>query len=152
MAIFEIRGPGAYERAYSSLARCVDAKGRSAFYARDRAREDDGSAIIQERQTFLHGEQCALYIDVEQPVKMLFGDFTERNKFTDAGVGENSVDFSLDLADCLVETIQVGQFCAVPLNGRHVGSNCRHGLIKCLPAAARDEDICALFDKELCRR
>src|SRR5580700_8389540 len=149
MAIFEIRGPGAYERAYSSLARCVDAKGRSAFYARDRAREDDGSAIIQERQTFLHGEQCALYIDVEQPVKMLFGDFTEGNKFANAGVGENNIDSPLHLTDCLVETIQVGQFCDVPLNARHVTADCPDSFVEFLLAAARDEDICTLFDEEL---
>src|SRR5712675_1435647 len=80
---------------------------------------------------------------------MLFGDFTERNKFTNAGVGENNIDSPLHLADCLVETIQVGQFCDVPLNARHVAADCRHGLIEFLLAAARDEDICTLFDEEL---
>src|SRR5712671_777883 len=149
MTIFEIRGPGAHERANCSLAGCVNAKGRSAFYARDRASENDGAAIVQERQTLLHREQCALYIDVEQPVKMLFGDFTEGNKFTNAGVGENNIDSPLHLTDCLVETIQVGQFGDVPLNARHVDADCRHGLIEFLLAAARDEDVCALFDEEL---
>src|ERR1700738_4807902 len=151
MTIFEIRGPGANERANRSLAGCVNAKGRSAFYARDRARENDGAAIIQERQTLLHREQCALYIDVEQPVKMLFGDITEGNKFTNAGIGENNIDSPLHLTGCLVETIQVGQFCDVPLNARHVAADCRHGLIEFLMAAARDEDICTLFGAELRR-
>src|SRR6266436_8580251 len=95
MTIFEIRGPGADERANCCLAGCVNAKGRSAFYARDRARENEGAAIIQERHTFLHREECALYIDVEQLVKMFFGGFTEGNKFTNAGVGENNVDSPL---------------------------------------------------------
>ena len=36
----------------------------------------------------MHSEQCALYIDVEQTVKMFFGDFTKGNKFANAGVGE----------------------------------------------------------------
>src|SRR5229473_1760836 len=150
MTIFEIRGPGAHERANRSLAGCVNAKGRSALYARDRAVENDGAAIIQERQTLLHREQCALYIDVEQPVKMLFGDFTEGNKFTSAGVGENNIDSPLRLTDCLVETIQVGQFCDVPLNARHVAADCRHGLVELLLASARDEDICPLFDEKFC--
>ena len=44
---------------------------------------------------------------------MFFGDFTKGNKFTNAGVGENNVDSPLHLTDCLVETIQVGQFCDV---------------------------------------
>src|SRR6266478_4013316 len=149
MTIFEIRGPGAHEGANCSLAGCVNAKGRSAFYARNRARENDGAAIIQERQALLHREQCALYIDVEQPVKMLFGDFTEGNKFTNTRVGENNIDSPLHLADCLVETIQVSQFCDVSLNARHIAADCRHGLIEFLLAAARDEDICTLFDEAL---
>src|ERR1700730_18644181 len=149
MTISEIRGPGAHERAKRSLARRINAKGRSAFHARDRARENDGATIIKERQTLLHREQCALYIDVEQPVKMLFGDFTEGNKFTNAGVGENNIDSPLQLADCLVETIQVGQCCDGPLNARRVAADCRPGLIEFLLAAARDEDICTLFDEEL---
>src|SRR5579862_8611269 len=115
MTIFEIRGPRAHERAKRSLARRINAKSRSAFYARDRARENDGAAIIKERQTFLHREQCALYIDVEQPVEMLFGDFTEGNKFTNAGVGENNIDSPFHVTDSLVETIQVGQFGDVSL-------------------------------------
>ena len=41
---------------------------------------------------------------------MLFGDFTEGNKFTNAGVGENNIDSHLHIADCLVETIKIGQF------------------------------------------
>src|ERR1700682_1939237 len=105
MTIFEIRGPGAHERANCSLAGRVNAKSWSAFYARDRARENDGAAIIQERQTLLHREERALYIDVEQPVKMLFGDSIKGNKFTNAGVGENNIDSPLHLTDRLVETI-----------------------------------------------
>src|SRR5260370_9082082 len=147
MTIFEIGGPGPHERANCSLAGCVNAKGRSAFYARDRARENDGAAIIQERQTLLPREECAPYIDVEQLVKMFFGGFTEGNKFPNAGVGENDIDSPFRLTDCLVETIQVGQFCDVPLNARHIAADCRHGLIEFLLAAALDEDRSPLFAK-----
>src|SRR5271170_4734595 len=152
MTIFEVRSPGAHERANCSLACRVNAKGRCAFYTRDRARENNGSAIIQERQTFLHREQCALYIDVEQLVKMLFGDLAKGTKFTNAGVGENNVDSPLNFSDSLVETIQVGQFCDVALNARHVTADCSHGLVEFFLAAASDEDVCALFDEELCCR
>src|SRR3979490_3277221 len=79
---------------------------------------------------------------------MRFGDFTEGNKFTNAGVGENNVDSPLHLTDCLVETIQVGQFCDVPLNARHVGADCRDSLVEFLLATARDEDIGPLFDEK----
>src|SRR6266446_315691 len=150
MTIFEIRGPGAHQRANCSLAGGVNAKGGSAFYARDRARENDGAAIIQEGQSFLNREECALYIDVEQPVKMLLGDFTEGNKFTNAGVGENNVDSPLHLTDCLVETIQVGQACDVPLNARHVTADCRDSLVEFLFAARHDEDIGTLLDEKFC--
>ena len=54
---------------------------------------------IQKWQALLYREQCALYIDVEQLVKMLLDDFTEGNKFADAGVGENSIDSCFHLAD-----------------------------------------------------
>src|SRR5258706_14744048 len=78
---------------------------------------------------------------------MLFGDCAEGNKFTNARVGENNIDLPLHLTDCLVETIQVGRFCDVPLNARHVAADCRHGVIEFLLAAARDEDICPLLTK-----
>src|SRR5260221_9893898 len=152
MTIFEIRGPGASERANCCLAGGVNAKGRSAFYARDRAVENDGAAIIQERQTLLHREQCALYVDVEEPVEMLFGHFTEGNKFPNAGVGENDIDSPIRLTDCLVKTIQIGQFGDVPLNAVHVHADCLNGLVELFLAAARDENICPLLDEELCRR
>ncbi len=45
------------------------------------------------------------YIDVEQPVKMLFGDFAEGNKFTDARIGENNIDSALYLTDCKGHTV-----------------------------------------------
>src|SRR6202048_641491 len=59
MMIFEIRGPGAHERANCSLAGCVNAKGRSAFYARDRALENDGAAVIQKRKPFCTVDNAA---------------------------------------------------------------------------------------------
>src|SRR6185436_20071450 len=81
---------------------------------------------------------------------MLFGDFTEGNKFTNTGIRENNIDSPLHLTDCLVETIQVGQFCDVTVTARHIAADCLHCLIEFFLAAARDEDICTLFDEKFC--
>src|ERR1700732_3414061 len=82
---------------------------------------------------------------------MLFGDGPQGNKFANACVGENNVDSALHLRDGLVKAIQVSQLGNVPLNSRNVGADCLHGLVEFLLAAARDEDIGALFDEKLCR-
>src|SRR6266446_4551375 len=81
---------------------------------------------------------------------MPFGHFAQGNKFSNAGVGENDIDSPLRLTDRLVETIQIGQVCHVPLNARHVAADCRYGLIEFLLAAARDEDIGTLLDEKFC--
>src|ERR1700730_16160233 len=82
---------------------------------------------------------------------MLFGDGSQRNEFANAGVGENNIDSPLHLRDDLVKTIKVGHFGNVSLNSGNVGADCLHGLVELLLAAARDEDIGALFDEKLCR-
>src|SRR5947209_7976154 len=81
---------------------------------------------------------------------MLFGDGPKGNKFADAGVGENNIDSPLHLRDDLVKTIKVSQLGNVSLNSRNVGADCLHGLVEFLLAAARDEDMGALFDEPFC--
>src|ERR1700730_1637635 len=81
---------------------------------------------------------------------MLFGDFTEGNKFTDAGVGEDNIDLSLHFADCLVEKVKIGHFGDVSLNTRRIGTDCLHGLVELLLAAPHDEDIGTFFDEQFC--
>jgi hypothetical protein len=56
-----------------------------------------------------------LYIDVEELVKVLFGDFIEGNEFTDAGVGKNNIDSALHLGHRLEKTIEICQFGDVSL-------------------------------------
>src|SRR5579863_6919208 len=150
MTIFEIRSPGAHERTDRRFAGCVNSEGRSAFYARDGTRKNDGAAIVQEGQSFLNREECALYIDIDQLVKMFFGDFTEGNEFTDAGVAEDNIDSSLRFGDSLVKTIKIGQFGDVSLNACRVAADCLHGLVEFLLAAPRDEDIRTFFDEQFC--
>jgi hypothetical protein len=80
----------------------------------------------------LNREECAPYIDVDQRVKMFFGDFTEGNEFADAGVGEDNIDSSLQFADCLVEKIKIGHSGDVSLNTRRIGTDRLHGLVEFL--------------------
>src|ERR1700726_519619 len=82
---------------------------------------------------------------------MFFRDGPKGNKFPNAGVGENNVDSPLHFRDGIVKTIKVSQLGNVSLNSRNVGTDCLHGLVEFLLAAARDEDIGALFDEKFCR-
>src|SRR4030088_739703 len=82
---------------------------------------------------------------------MLFGDDPKRNKFANAGIGENNIDSLLHPSDGLVETIKVGQFGNISLNATNVPADCLHGLVEFLLAAARDEDVGTLFDEKVCR-
>src|SRR5467141_584731 len=82
---------------------------------------------------------------------MLFGDGPKGNKFANAGVGENNIDSLLHIRDGLVKTIKISQLGNVSLNSRNVTADCLHGLVEFLLAAARDEDIGALFDEKFCR-
>src|SRR5882757_11100233 len=82
---------------------------------------------------------------------MLFGDGAKRDKFANAGVGENNVDSPLHLRDRLVKTIQVGEFGDVTLNTRNIAADCFHGLVEFLLAAAGDEDVGTFFHEKPCR-
>jgi len=81
---------------------------------------------------------------------MLFSDGAKGNKFANAGVGEDNIDSPLRLRDGLVKAIEVDQLRDISLNSRNVGADCLHGLVEFVLAAARDEDIGALFDEKLC--
>src|SRR5258708_33497015 len=82
---------------------------------------------------------------------MLDGDRPKGNKFGNDGVGENDIDPPLHFRDDLVKTIKVGEFGNVALNARNIAPDRLHGLVEFFLAAARDEDIGALFDEKLSR-
>src|SRR5258708_13754739 len=65
-------------------------------------------------------------------------------------IGEDDIDSALG-RDGLVEAIQVGQFGNVSSNASNVAPNRFHSLFEFLLTTARDEDVCALLYKELCR-
>src|SRR5260370_41445790 len=81
---------------------------------------------------------------------MLFCNTLQGSKFSNPGVGENDIDSTLGL-DGLVEPVKVGQFGNVALNAGNVAADGLDGLIKFLPATARDKDVGALSDEEFCR-
>src|ERR1700722_3685758 len=83
---------------------------------------------------------------------MLFCDGPKRNKFANAGVGKNNIDSPLQLRDSLVKTIEISQLGNISLDSRNVAADGLHGLVEFLLAAARDEDIGALFDEKFRRR
>src|ERR1700722_3151504 len=147
MTIFQIRSPGADERTDSRFAGCVNAEGRGAFYTRDGTRKNDGAAIVQQGQSFLNREECALYNDIDQLVEMFFGDVAEWDEFADAGVGEDNIDSPLHFANCHVEKVKIGHFGDVALNTGRIGPNCLHGLVELLLAAPCDENISAFIDE-----
>src|SRR5260370_28550297 len=150
MPILEIRGPGPHEGTQRGLGRAVDTEGRSAFDPCDGPREDDRATILQQRQGFLHGEQRSLDVDVEKFVEMLLSDFVERNKFRNAGIGEDDVKFAL-FFDGLIQTIEVGQFGNVSLNASDVAADRLYGRVELFLTTARDHDVGPLFDEQLCR-
>src|ERR1700723_200721 len=82
---------------------------------------------------------------------MLLRHGSERNKFPDAGIGENNIDSPLHPGDRLVETIEVRQLGNVPLNSGDVGSDCLDRFVQFLLAAPSDENVSTLFGEKFCR-
>src|SRR6202011_364844 len=143
--------PGTREGPYGSFAGAVDAERREALDTSDRAIEEDGPVVVEERQRLLDGEECTAHVEVESLVEVLFGDLFERGQLTLAGAGEQDVDFAPFAADGLVEAVEVREISGVALYPGDVPTDELHGLIELLLAASRDEDVRALLNEELRR-
>ena len=98
----------------------------------------------------MNREECALYIDIEQLVKMFFGDVAEGHEFADAGVGEDNIHSSLHFSDCLIEKVKIGHFGNVALNAGRIGTDCLYGLVELLLAAPCYENISTFIDEQFC--
>ncbi len=59
---------------YRRLGDPIDAEGLGAHRCGRRGVQDDGGAVYQQRQRFLHREPDALDVSVECLVEVLFGD------------------------------------------------------------------------------
>src|SRR5690349_9343237 len=74
LALFQVERPGARERSHGSLGSAVDAESFPCCHGSgSRSVEDDRTALVQERQRLLHGEEDAFHIGVEGVMKLLFG-------------------------------------------------------------------------------
>src|SRR5580658_2643838 len=80
---------------------------------------------------------------------MLLRDLTQGSKFSDAGVGENHIDFPLRL-DGFVDTVKISQLGDIPLSASDVTSDCLHGLVEFFLTTACDEYVSAFLDEKLC--
>ncbi len=99
----------------------------------------------------MHREQRALHVDIEELVEMRLGDGAQGGELAQTGVGEDDVDPLALRLDRLVEAIEVSQLGDVALDAGDVVADGLHGVVKLLLAPSRDEDVGALFDKELRR-
>src|SRR6266852_130891 len=107
-AILQFGRPRPGERADGSLRGAVHAVGWKSLAADDRRVEDDRRAVGHQRKRLLHGEQQALYVDVEDRVVELVADLAEGRVPRDARIREQDVEpplFTLDLAE---EAVEVG--------------------------------------------
>jgi hypothetical protein len=133
------------------LTGAVDTERWEALNAGDRAVEENGTVVVEERQCFLHGEKSAAYVEIESLVEVLLGDLFQRGEFTLAGAGEEDIDFAPFALNGLVEAVEVGEISGVALYAGNVLADEFHGLIEFILPTSSDKDVCALFNEELCR-
>ncbi len=150
--LLQVRRPCARERADCSFRSAVDAVRRQALTADDRGIEDDGSAIRHERQRFLHGEENAFDVDVEDRVEEFFGDLAEPPVLRDASVRKEHVQPPLLRLDLREQAIKVGALRHVALDAGHALSDLFYRRLQLLPATPRDENVGAFVDEPLRRR
>src|SRR4029077_9065627 len=86
----------------------------------DRASQDDGCAIVQERQRLLHREQHAPGVDVEIVVEALDGDIGELHAVDGADIGDHHVDLAAIGCDLGVEPVEVLELPDVALHAGYV--------------------------------
>src|SRR5262249_41157770 len=143
----QVRGPTARERPHSGLAGTVNTGKYRPFGRRERGGQNDRSAVREERQRLLHGEEYSFDVDVEQVVEVVLRDRPERGQRQEAGVGEQDVDATLlpfHRGEQPVEVREVGDV------ARHAGdvlADLPDRLIEFRLAAAGDEDVGPLGDK-----
>src|SRR5580704_3490363 len=80
---------------------------------------------------------------------MLLSDFVQGSEFSDAGIGEDDIDFTFSRDD-LVEAIKVGQLGNISLDASDVPTDCFHGLVEFSLPTTGNENVGALLHEELC--
>src|SRR5205807_165407 len=108
--------PGPRERADGGLARAVDAEGREAHRAGDRAVHDDRPAVIEERQGLLDGEEGPPDVHAEGLVELLLRHLADGRELAGPRAGEEDVDPAFLLPDPLVQAVEIGEAAGVALH------------------------------------
>jgi hypothetical protein len=147
VALFQVGGPGAREGTDGGFCGALNAIRRETFTGDDGGVEDDGGAVGEQRKGFLHGEEQAFHVDVEDGVEVLFGDFPEGSVGGDASVGEDDVEFAFLLLDLREEAIEIGEAGNVSLNSGYVFSNLLYRGRQLGITAAGYKDVRAFVDK-----
>src|SRR5208282_2202766 len=127
-------------------------KASEAFHAGDGAVHDDGSAVRHQRQRFLHCEQRAFDVDVDDLVEACLGNGSNGNvEFADAGAGEENIDPALLGFNFCVQAIEIRETSGISLHSGDVPADLLDRLVELFLAPASYEYICALFDEEFRR-
>ncbi len=71
------------------------------------------SAILEQRQSFLDGEQHALHVRVEGALIVFFRDRSEQRHFAAARDGEDDVDVRVLLLNGVIEPVDIGKEVAI---------------------------------------
>ena len=108
--------------------------------------------LSRERERFLHGEHHTFDVGVERGVEVLLADLAQGSQRAAARVGKHHVQAAFLVLDRRVETVQIGEFGTVRLDGADVlRADLLHGFVQRVLAAASDEDVRA-FGNEALRR
>jgi hypothetical protein len=99
----------------------------------------------------LHGEQCSLYIDVEQFVEMLLRDLAQGGELRPAGIGEHTIELAFLPLDLGKEAIQIVKVRHVSLHAGYISFNLLYRRRQLRRTASRDKNVRA-FIYELLRR
>src|SRR6266404_5748881 len=107
-ASLQVRCPCPRERTDRSFGGAINTPVWQPFTADDGRIQDDRRAVRHEDQRFLHGEEQALHIGVEDRVILLFSDRAQRGKRKrPAGIGEDHVKPALLPLDLREEAIEI---------------------------------------------
>jgi hypothetical protein len=98
----QVHSPIAGKRAYRRFGGTIDAKGRASLNGNQRGVQDNRAARGHQRQCALNREERALDVDIELLVEVFLLNLSQRSELTDAGIGEEDVEFALLLADSLM--------------------------------------------------
>src|SRR5262249_27235630 len=150
LARLELCRPRSREGAHGGLAGVVEAGSREPLHAGDGAGHDDGAAVGDQRQSFLHGEERAPDVDAERGVEPLLGDGAERDvEVGGAGARVQDVDPRLLRLDDVIEMVEVREIAGVTPDAGHVEADILDRAVERLLVPAGDEDVRPFVHEQL---